>query len=93
MCRFAVFYFSVCVFTLGCGTEPIGNVADLPLSGSEDDSSNANGDESFEGAGSDASTVDGADVDQSSSEGSSNALDAVGRLCWPLLLCRAGRGV
>ena len=41
MCRFAVFYFSVCVFTLGCGTEPIGNVADLPLSGSEDDSSKA----------------------------------------------------
>ena len=32
MRRFAVFYFSVCVFTLGCGTEPIGNVA-VQLSG------------------------------------------------------------
>ena len=86
MRRFAVFYFSVCVFALGCGTEPIGNVADLPVSGSGDDSSNVSGDGSFESAGSDASTVEGTDVDQSSSESSSNASmqsgDCVGRYCY-----------
>ena len=57
MRRFAVFYFSVCVFALGCGTEPIGNVADLPVSDSGDDSSNVGGDGSFESAGSDASSA------------------------------------
>ena len=74
MRRFSVCYFSVLLVAIGCGTEPIGSVADVPGEAEAPSEASSSDDVSLDGqAGSDASVVDGTSVDAGSSDSSANA--------------------
>ena len=74
MRRFGVCYFSLLLVAIGCGTEPIGSITDVPGEAAASSDGESSGDESLNGqAGSDASVVDGTSVDAGSSDPSSNA--------------------
>ena len=74
MRRFGVCYFSLLLVAIGCGTEPIGAVSDLPSQTTDTaDGAEATGDQTFDSAASDDSAVDGTSVDAGDADSSSNA--------------------
>jgi len=74
MRRFGVYYFSLTLVMTGCGTEPIGAVAELPSQTPESSNdAEVSGEQSLGSASSDTTAVGNTSVDDASTDGSSSA--------------------